>query len=227
VAGVAGRKSYNQNCPIARGLDVLGDRWTLLILRELIGGARRYGDVRAALPGIATNLLADRLRELEESGLVVRSELPPPAARTVYTLSDEGWQKVPPVIQAVATFGLDLLEPADSVLTPLNGFLAGILLGFDPARAPDVATSYSVEIDGRRFGFAATRHGLAGAEDPPAVTITATAADLITARLGGTAAERKAALRRCKFEGSATAIDAMRAAFQLTADPGLGPANRR
>jgi len=226
VAGVSGRKSYNQNCPIARGLDVLGDRWTLLILRELIGGARRYGDMRAALPGIATNLLADRLRELEESGLVVRSELPPPVARTVYTLSDEGWQKVPPVIQAVATFGLDLLEPADSVLTPLNGFLAGILLGFDPARAPDVSTSYSVEIDGRRFGFAVTRRQLAGAEDPPAVTVTATAADLITARLGGTAAERKAALRRWKFEGSAAAIDAMRAAFQLAADPGLGLVNR-
>jgi DNA-binding HxlR family transcriptional regulator len=157
VAGVAGRKSYNQNCPIARGLDVLGERWTLLILRELIGGARRYGDMRAALPGIATNLLADRLRELEEAGLICRSELPPPVARTVYTLSDEGWRKVPPVIQAVATFGLDLLEPTDSVLTPLNGFLAGILLGFDPARASDGSTSCSVEIDGRRFGFAVTR----------------------------------------------------------------------
>lgn len=226
MAAVAGRKSYNQNCPIARGLDVLGERWTLLILRELIGGARRYGDMRAALPGIATNLLADRLRELEESGLICRSELPPPVARTVYTLSEEGWRKVPPVIQAVATFGLDLLEPADSVLTPLNGFLAGILLGFDPARAPKVATSYSVEIDGRRFGFAATRHGLAGAEDPPAVTVTATAGDLITARLGATAAERKAALRRWKFEGSAAAIEAMRAAFQLPADPGLGLVHR-
>ena len=226
MAGVSGRKSYNQNCPIARGLDVLGDRWTLLILRELIGGARRYGDMRAALPGIATNLLADRLRELEETGLICRSELPPPVARTVYTLSEEGWRKVPPVVKAVATFGLDLLEPADSVLTPLNGFLAGILLGFDPARAPDVSTSYSVEIDGRRFGFAVTRRGLAGAEDPPAVTVTATAADLITARLGGTAAERKAALRRWKFEGSAAAIEAMRAAFQLAADPGLGQVNR-
>jgi hypothetical protein len=130
------------------------------------------------------------------------------------------------VIKAVATFGLDLLEPADSALTPLNGFLAGILLGFDPARAPDVSTSYNVDIDGRRFGFAATRHGLAGAEDPPAVTVTATAADLITARLGGTATERKAALRRWKFEGSAAAIEAMRAAFQLTADPGLGLVRR-
>jgi len=64
-------RSYQQNCPIAKGLDVLGERWTLLILRELIGGPRRYGDLRAQLPGIATNLLADRLRELEAAGLDV------------------------------------------------------------------------------------------------------------------------------------------------------------
>ncbi len=159
---MAGRKSYNQNCPIARGLDVLGERWTLLILRELIGGARRYGDMRAALPGIATNLLADRLRELEEAGLICRSELPPPVARTVYTLSDEGWQKVPPVIKAVATFGLDSLEPSESALTPLNGFLAGVLLGFDPTQVSDEPASYSVDIDGRRFGFGVTRDGLTG-----------------------------------------------------------------
>ena len=83
-------RSYHQNCPIAKGLDVLGERWTLLILRELIGGPRRYGDLRAQLPGIATNLLADRLRELEDAGLVDREELPPPIARTVYTLSETG-----------------------------------------------------------------------------------------------------------------------------------------
>jgi DNA-binding HxlR family transcriptional regulator len=226
VTGVASRKSYNQNCPIARGLDVLGERWTLLILRELVGGVRRYGDLRAALPGIATNLLADRLRELEDAGLIERTELPPPVARTVYTLSEEGWRKVPPVIRAVATFGLDLLEPSDSALTPLNGFLAGILLGFDPARAGDLCASYRVEIDGRRFEFAVTKDGLTAAQDPPAVTVTATAADLITARLGSTAAERNAALRRWKFGGRDAAVDAMRAAFQLAADPGLALTNR-
>jgi DNA-binding HxlR family transcriptional regulator len=100
-----------QNCPIARGLDVLGERWTLLILRELVGGPRRYGDLRAELPGIATNLLADRLRDLEDAGLVDRTELPPPAARTVYSLSDAGWRKIVPVLRAVALFGLELLEP--------------------------------------------------------------------------------------------------------------------
>jgi DNA-binding HxlR family transcriptional regulator len=221
VAGVVGRKSYNQNCPIARGLDVLGERWTLLILRELLGGPRRYGDLRAELPGIATNLLAARLRDLEEVGLIDRTELPPPIARTVYSLSEEGWGKVPQVIRAVATFGLDRLEPDESALTPLNGFLAGILLGIDLAAITNLSASYRVVIDGRRFEFGVMRERLTAAKDPPAVIVTATAADLITARVGATAAERKAALRRCTFDGADADVDAMRAAFQLAGDPGL------
>jgi DNA-binding HxlR family transcriptional regulator len=216
---MAGRKSYNQNCPIARGLDILGERWTLLILRELIGGARRYSDLRAELPGIATNLLADRLRELEESGIIDRTALPPPIARTVYTLSDVGWRKVPPVIGAIATFGLDLIEPDESALTPLNGFLAGVLLAFD--RQTDLNASYRVDIDGRRFEFAMQGGHFAAAQGAPAVAMTATAGDLITARVGSAAAERKAALRRVKFDGDPDAIAAMRTAFQLSGDPGL------
>lgn len=213
------RRSYNQNCPIAKGLDVLGERWTLLILRELIGGPRRYGDLRAQLPGIATNLLADRLRELGEAGLVDREELPPPIARTVYTLSDEGWRKVPPVIQAIASFGLDMVEPTESALTPLNGFLAGILLAFD--RTTGMNASYRIDIDDRRFEFAVQGERLAAAQGQPAVTATATAADLITARIGSTAAERRAALRRVKFDGDPGEVDAMRTAFRLLGDPGL------
>src|SRR6185312_2870651 len=85
VSGVSAQKTYNQNCPVAKALDVLGERWILLILRELIGGPRRYIDLRAELSGIASNLLADRLRGLEQAGLVERTELPPPIARTVYT----------------------------------------------------------------------------------------------------------------------------------------------
>jgi len=214
-------RSYQQNCPIAKGLDVLGERWTLLILRELIGGPRRYGDLRGQLPGIATNLLADRLRELEEAGLIDREELPPPVARTVYTLSERGWRKVLPVVKAIATFGLDMVVPDESALTPLNGFLAGILLGIDTGNIGDVRASYRVEIDDRRFEFAVDPAGLSAAQGSPAVTVTTTAADLISARLGATAAERKAALRRIKFDGDADAVDAMRRVFGLSGDPGL------
>jgi DNA-binding HxlR family transcriptional regulator len=209
-------RNYNQNCPIARGLDVLGERWTLLILRELVGGPRRYGDLRAELPGIATNLLAERLKELQDDGLVDRADLPAPIGRTVYTLSDAGWQRVLPILQSIAWFGLDRLDPIDvGPVSPLNGFLAGILLGFNSASAAGVDMTCRVEIDGRRFEFAITQCRLAGAHGEPSVTVTASAADLVTARLGSTDAKRKTALRRIKFDGAQRDVDAVRTVFSL------------
>ena len=84
-------RSYQQRCGLARALDVIGDRWTLLIVRELlIRGACRYTDLRSGLPGIATNLLADRLRELEQAGIVVSKAEPPPIATTLFRLTDRG-----------------------------------------------------------------------------------------------------------------------------------------
>jgi DNA-binding HxlR family transcriptional regulator len=210
------RRTYDQNCPIARGLDVLGERWTLLILRELVGGPRRYGDLRAELPGIATNLLAERLKELQDSGLVDRVDLPAPIGRTVYTLSDLGWQRVLPILQNLAWFGVDRLDPIDeSAVSPLNGFLAGILLGFDRVSATGLEMTCRIEIDGRRFEFAITQGRLAGAHREPSVTITASAADLVAARLGRSDAKRKAALRRIHFDGDQRDIEALRAVFAL------------
>ncbi|MGB9304972.1 MAG: winged helix-turn-helix transcriptional regulator [Mycobacterium sp.] len=209
-------RTYNQNCPVALGLDILGERWTLLILRELVGGPRRYGDLRAELPGIATNLLAERLKELQDSGLIDRTDLPAPIGRTVYTLSDKGWQRVLPVLQTVAWVGLDRLDPIESgPTTPLNGFLAGVLLGFNRVSAAGVEATCRAEIDGRRFDFAVTQGRLGGADGEPSVTITASAADLVAARLGSTEAKRKAALRRIKFEGDLDAVEAVRQAFAL------------
>jgi DNA-binding HxlR family transcriptional regulator len=214
------RRNYNQNCPIARGLDILGERWTLLILRELLGGPRRYGDLRAELPGIATNLLAERLKELQDAGLVDRAELPAPIGRTVYTLSDMGWQRVLPILQSFAWFGLDRLDPVeDGPVSPLNGFLAGILLGFNSVSAAGLEATYRVEIDGRRFEFAVTQGHLTAAHGEPSVTVTASAADLVTTRLGAGEAERTAALRRINFKGDPDAIDALRTAFSLAASP--------
>ncbi len=213
---VPSRRNYTQNCPIARGLDVLGERWTLLILRELVGGPRRYGDLRAELPGIATNLLAERLIELQDAGLVDRADLPAPIGRTVYTLSDLGWQRVLPILQSIAWFGLDRLDSIEGgPVSALNGFLAGILLGFTSANAAGLEATYRAEIDGRRFEFAVTQGRLAGAHGEPSVTLTASAADLVTARLGSSEAKRKAALRRIDFKGDQAAVDALRQAFPL------------
>ncbi|OBK43456.1 helix-turn-helix domain-containing protein [Mycobacterium sp. 1081908.1] len=198
---------------------MLGERWTLLILRELLAGPRRYSDLRAELPGIATNLLAERLKELEKAGLVDRAEFPPPIARTVYTLSDAGWQRVLPVLQSLARFGLDRLDCVDGgPVSPLTGFLALIVVPFDPIRAAGLTAAYRIDIDGRRFEVAVDQGHLTAAAGEPDVTVTASAADLATARLGSTEAISKAALRRIKFDGEPEAIEALRTAFSLSDD---------
>src|SRR5687768_16965251 len=102
-------RTYGQYCPIAAALDVIGDRWVLLILRELSIGERRFTDLRNDLRGIAPNLLAERLRALQAAGLVETTELPPPAARTVYRLTEAG-RGILPVLRSVARFGVRYLE---------------------------------------------------------------------------------------------------------------------
>jgi DNA-binding HxlR family transcriptional regulator len=98
-------RSYAQYCSVARALDAIGDRWTLLVVRELLlQGGCRYTDLLTGLPGISTNLLGDRLRQLEAKGLVRREAAPPPVATTLYHLTDAGGE-LEPVIRALVRFG--------------------------------------------------------------------------------------------------------------------------
>jgi DNA-binding HxlR family transcriptional regulator len=102
-------RSYEQYCAVAKALDVVGDRWTLLIVRELLlQGPCRYTDLRYGLPGIATNLLADRLRELEDAGVVRRYDAPPPIATALYELTPRG-RDLLPVLDALGGWGAELM----------------------------------------------------------------------------------------------------------------------
>lgn len=128
-------RSYDQTCTIAAALDRVGDRWTLLILRELSFGEQRFTDLRGALPGIASNLLTDRLRDLEAAGLVEQHELPAPAARSVYRLTRSG-SRIRPVLRALAQFGLPYLDlPEDSEVRPRMAVFGGAGALFDPVAA--------------------------------------------------------------------------------------------
>jgi DNA-binding HxlR family transcriptional regulator len=106
-------RSYGQYCSVARALDVIGDRWTLLIVRELLlQGACRYTDLKNGLPGIASNLLADRLRQLEDVGLVRREDAPPPVAATLFRLTEAGTE-LEPVLDALGAWGIRYMaDPA-------------------------------------------------------------------------------------------------------------------
>ncbi|MEQ8675188.1 MAG: helix-turn-helix domain-containing protein [Aggregatilineales bacterium] len=101
-------RSYHQYCPIAYSLDLVGDRWTILVVRELIYGPRRYTDIQRGLPKMASNLLSRRLTGLEESGLLHTRHLPPPAAITVYELTDYG-RTLKILIDAHTRWGLHLM----------------------------------------------------------------------------------------------------------------------
>ncbi|WP_326631137.1 MULTISPECIES: winged helix-turn-helix transcriptional regulator [unclassified Streptomyces] len=113
----ARRRSYDQFCATARALDSVGDRWTLLIVRELLAGPRRYTDLHADLPGVSTDVLASRLKDMEHSGLATRRRLPPPAAASVYELTERGHGLLP-VLAALAEWGAPAIgerRPTDAV----------------------------------------------------------------------------------------------------------------
>jgi DNA-binding HxlR family transcriptional regulator len=112
-------RSYSQYCPIAHALDLVGERWSLLIVRELHHDPLRYTDLLTQLPHVSTNVLAARLRELEGGGVVARRRLPPPAASTVYELTELG-RGLAPVLAALAQWGARSLGPPspDAELEP-------------------------------------------------------------------------------------------------------------
>ena len=106
-------RSYGQYCSVAKALDAVGDRWTMLIVRELLTqGPCRYTDLKNGLPGIASNLLSDRLRELEAAGLIRREEAPPPVAATLFALTEAG-AELEPVLTALGGWGLRYMTGPD------------------------------------------------------------------------------------------------------------------
>lgn len=171
-------KSYAQFCPLATALDVIGDRWTLLIVRELMFlGPRRFTDLAEGLPGIAPNLLSARLKALDAAGLVERSQLPPPAASTVYRLTPEGEGLREPVL-ALVRWGLPRLPSLgpDETVRPEFPLIA-LQAAFVPRASRGVHEEYELLLDGTPHRFRVDDGTLApvvpGAE-PPAVRLTAT-----------------------------------------------------
>jgi DNA-binding HxlR family transcriptional regulator len=146
----ANRRGYNHPCLIAQALGVLGDRWTLLILRDLMSGLTRYSDILESCGGMSPNVLADRLKRLEAEGLVARERtkgLPP---RVDYTLTEKGWS-VRPVLTALVDWGRQHFGPFpfESVGTTVSTDFAVRVTPtflFDPARADGVNVSMMVEI---------------------------------------------------------------------------------
>jgi DNA-binding HxlR family transcriptional regulator/putative sterol carrier protein len=139
-------KRFDQYCPVAHALCLVGERWSLLVVRELLHGPKRYTDLVAGLPGIGTNILATRLRDLEEAGVVHRRKLPPPAASSVYELTEYG-AELEEAVHALARWGARSLGPPgpDDELYPEWGVNAFPAL-FDPEAARGLTETYVLRI---------------------------------------------------------------------------------
>jgi DNA-binding HxlR family transcriptional regulator len=141
-----GGRRYHEYCPVARALDVVGERWSLLIARELLLGPRRFTDLAEGLPGIGTSVLTNRLKELEQDGLVAKRSLPPPAASTVYELTDQA-RGLGSVLAALADWGVHLLsQPRNDDHIRSSWLVQGLAVTAKPDPSiPDA--SYELRID--------------------------------------------------------------------------------
>lgn len=129
-------KRYEQYCPMAHALDLVGDRWALLVIRELMHGPKRYTDLVDRLHGIGTNILAARLRDLEAHGILTRRTLPPPAASKVYELTDYG-RELRPAMRELALWGARSLGPPQEKSELFDGWLANAMDTVIARLAPD------------------------------------------------------------------------------------------
>ncbi|GAA1352790.1 winged helix-turn-helix transcriptional regulator [Streptomyces beijiangensis] len=174
-------KSYQQYCSVARALDVVGDRWVLLIGRELLAlGPSRYSDLKRGLPGIATNLLADRLKVMEAEGLIKRYDAPPPVAATLFELTDRG-RGLQSVLHALAEWGLERMttgpDPEDAVQPQWVALLGGLMLSDRLPVGAEVVVGIESEGEVMRVtlgqeGFAIRRGATSDAAPAPDVTLT-------------------------------------------------------
>lgn len=182
-----GRRRYHQYCGLARALDALGERWTLLIVRQLLAGPARFKDLLESLGGIGPNMLTERLKDMEERGLVERSRLPPPADIPVYTLTEKG-QALDQVVLALTQWGLRTMAPRETADVARGDWAAmAVKAAFDATAAEGVFETYQFQVEDRAFHLH-VHHGVVElnlGESPAAnLQITSTAQVLVDMAAG-------------------------------------------
>jgi DNA-binding HxlR family transcriptional regulator len=144
------KRTYGDRCGIARALDLVGERWALLVVRELLLGPKRFTDLRAGLPHVGPDVLAQRLRDLEQSGLVRRGTLPPPAGSRIYELTERG-RELEPVVIALGRFGSVAPFPPGEAGIGVDAVVIALKSLFAPAAADGMAASYELRLGEQPF----------------------------------------------------------------------------
>ena len=207
---------YQQYCALARALDVAGDRWTLLIVRELVPGPRRFTDLLEGLPGVSRNLLTGRLRGLERDGIVTRRELPPPAARLVYELTADGRNLADAMVPLIRWGAGRLGDRGPDESFRARWSAVGMVGLADREAAKGVRETYQFVVGDSAFHFTVD-DGLIEVHDghaaEPAVVVTTdekTYADVAAGKITASAVASAGALT---FSGNARAVKRLREIF--------------
>jgi len=205
-----------QYCPIARGLDILGDRWTILIVREVAAGQQRFSDIQRNLPGIAATVLTERLRSMSASGLIVAEPVSGSGTRKRYVLGPEG-KRALPVLASLVQFGMPILETpeADTLVRPVMGVRAGILSYFDATAASHIIETYEVRIGDQVFSVNSRAEMTLAAASPDLVVEFPTARTLVDIRQGRTTFDQLSKRGVIKSKGSVSALDHFRSIYRL------------
>lgn len=174
------KRSYADGCAVAHALDLIGERWALLIVRELLLGPKRFTDLRHGLPGAAPNVAAQRLRDLEAAGVLRRRTLPPPAASRVYELTEWGLE-LESVVRALGRWGSRSPRMQHDAPLSIDSLVLALRTLFEPAQADDFAGRFALRIDGDEFRAAVADghfHIVRDSVGPADVTITTDRATL-------------------------------------------------
>jgi DNA-binding HxlR family transcriptional regulator len=143
-------RTYGDPCGVARALDAIGERWALLVVRELLLGPKRFTDLRAGLPNLGPDMLSQRLRDLEASGVVRRDALPPPTGARVYELTDRG-RELEPVVLALGAWGSRAPFPSEDARLGVDSAVLALKTLFDPGAAGRVDEEIELRLDGEPF----------------------------------------------------------------------------
>ena len=184
---MATMRTYCDGCAAAHALDLVGERWALLVVRELLLGPKRFTDLRAGLPGASPNVLAQRLRELERAGVVRRRKLPPPAASRVYELTDWGLELEPVITQLGRWGARSPSRPRDAAIG-VDSVILALRTMFDPRAADGLRASYELRLGEDRFRAVVDdgRFEIArGSVDQPDATIETDPGTLVTLVFNG------------------------------------------
>jgi DNA-binding HxlR family transcriptional regulator len=216
------RRRYDDGCGTAHALDLIGERWALLVMRELMWGPKRFSDIKAGLPGISANILTQRLEGLEAAGVLVRRKLPPPAAAQVYELTEWGYESEP-IFQALGRWAAR--SPAHDPTLPFSA--ASLLLSLrtmlDPKRAEGIDARIGFRLGEETFisHLADGRIEIArGALDGIDVTFTGTPPVLAAAIYGGQPIDALEAAGAMRVEGDRTLAERFVTLFPLPSKVG-------